>query len=98
VAQEPRGFEKFHGAVVDHAGHEHTRVFREVAALGKTLDSLREVAGSRIDAKVALLFDWENRWAAEDAKGPRNDGRLDYRGDCIAHYRPSGSGAWRWTS
>ncbi len=24
-------FEKFHGAVVDHAGHENTQTFREVA-------------------------------------------------------------------
>ncbi|MDP3179767.1 MAG: beta-galactosidase, partial [Spirochaetaceae bacterium] len=28
------GFEKFHGAVVDHGGGEGTRVFREVAELG----------------------------------------------------------------
>jgi beta-galactosidase len=81
------GFEKFHGAVVDHAGHENTRVFREVAALGKTLASLTGVAGSTTSAKVALLFDWENRWAVEGAAGPLNDGRLNYRGDCIAHYR-----------
>lgn len=81
------GFEKFHGAVVDHAGHENTRVFREVAALGKTVAELSDVAGSRTDAKVALLFDWDNRWALEDAKGPLNDGRMDYRADCIAHYR-----------
>jgi len=29
--------EKFHGAVVDHVGHENTRVFREVADLGARL-------------------------------------------------------------
>ena len=26
--------EKFHGAVVDHVGHEHTRVFADVAEVG----------------------------------------------------------------
>ncbi|MBW7462377.1 beta-galactosidase, partial [Paenibacillus sepulcri] len=33
-------FEKFHGAVIDHAGHEHTRVFRECAELGGELQEL----------------------------------------------------------
>ena len=27
--------EKYHGAVIEHVGHEHTRVFRECAELGK---------------------------------------------------------------
>ena len=31
--------EKFHGAVIAHAGTENTRVFREVAQLGKELES-----------------------------------------------------------
>ena len=37
--------EKFHGAVVDHAGHEYTRVFREVSELG-VLPWLDGVAGT----------------------------------------------------
>ena len=32
--------EKYHGAVIDHAGHENTRVFRETAELGAELDSM----------------------------------------------------------
>lgn len=28
--------EKYHGALMDHAGHEHTRVFREMQALGRS--------------------------------------------------------------
>lgn len=35
--------EKFHGAVVDHVGHEHTRVFQDVAELGGLLDTIAEV-------------------------------------------------------
>ena len=31
------GCEKFHGAVIEHAGTENARVFREVAAFGKEL-------------------------------------------------------------
>lgn len=30
--------EKYHGAVIEHVGHEHTRVFRECAELGKELE------------------------------------------------------------
>ena len=39
------GAERFHSAVVPLAGG-HTRVFREVAALGKHLQALRQLAGS----------------------------------------------------
>lgn len=78
--------EKFHGAVVDHVGHEHTRVFRDVADLGKDLSSLSEVSGSDVKVEVAVLFDWENRWAIEAAAGPRNDGHKQYKEDCLAHY------------
>ena len=34
--------EKFHGAVIAHAGTENTRVFREVAQLGKELESFEQ--------------------------------------------------------
>ena len=80
--------EKFHGAVVDHAGHEHTRVFRDVAELGQDLRRLAPVAGSATPVEVAVVFDWENRWALEDAKGPRNDGEKRYLSTCIAHAAP----------
>lgn len=66
--------EKFHGAVIDHYGGSDTRVFEEVMQVGATLEQLKEIAGTRVDAKVAVLFDWENRWAMEDAQGPRNKG------------------------
>ncbi|MFW5686429.1 MAG: beta-galactosidase, partial [Spirochaetota bacterium] len=70
--------EKFHGAVVDHAGDEHTRVFRDVTDVGEALESLAEIAGTTYPAEVAVVFDWENRWAINDAQGPRNDGRKGY--------------------
>lgn len=64
--------EKFHGAVVDHVGHIDTRQGREVQELGAQLEKLGEIAGSRVDAKVAIVFDTPNRWAIDDAQGPRN--------------------------
>ncbi|TFH04072.1 MAG: beta-galactosidase, partial [Spirochaetales bacterium] len=50
--------EKFHGAVVDHVGHEHTRVVREVAQVGEALEQLQEVAGSLYAAETAVIYDW----------------------------------------
>ncbi len=81
------GSEKFHGAVVDHAGHENTRVFRDVQQVAAALKSINQAVGSQIDAKVAVLYDWENRWALEGAFGPRVEHR-DYQPTVEAHYRP----------
>jgi beta-galactosidase len=67
-------FEKFHGAMIDHAGHEHTRVFRECAELGRELGLLGDAfLGARVEARVAILFDWDNWWAVEHSSGPSVD-------------------------
>ena len=79
-------WEKFHGAVVDHVGHENTRVFGEVAALGADLAALGDVAGTSIDAEAAIIFDWDSRWAIEHAAGPRNEDK-DVMPTMQAHYR-----------
>ncbi|KRF06626.1 beta-galactosidase [Paenibacillus sp. Soil766] len=66
--------EKFHGAVIEHVGHEHTRVFRECAELGHELERLSDkVLDARVKARVAIVFDWENRWAVELSSGPTID-------------------------
>ncbi|WP_159888409.1 beta-galactosidase [Paenibacillus puerhi] len=63
--------EKYHGAVIEHVGHEHTRVFRECAQLGAELGKLGEsLLDARVKAKVAIVFDWENWWAVEMSSGP----------------------------
>ena len=68
------GPEKFHGAVVEHSGRTDTRVFREVAALGAELERLGDtIVGAATPARVALLFDWNNWWAIDDAAGPIRD-------------------------
>lgn len=78
--------EKFHGAVVDHCGHENTRVFKEVAELGEILDKLDPVMGTSVDSEVAVIYDWENSWAIDDAQGPRIE-KKDYFITCQSHYR-----------
>ncbi len=63
--------EKYHGAVIEHAGHEHTRVFRECSRLGAELGKLADqLLDTRVRAKAAILFDWENWWAVEMSSGP----------------------------
>jgi len=78
--------EKFHGAVIDHVGHLDTRIGREVSELGRMLAAMAPVQGSRVDAKVAIVFDWESRWAMDNAQGPRNTG-LHYERTVAEHYR-----------
>jgi beta-galactosidase len=80
------GVEKLHGAVVDHCGHENTRVFRDVAQLGQALEQLDGVVGTTVQPETAILFDWENRWAVESAVGLGDN--VKYTQTCIAHYRP----------
>jgi beta-galactosidase len=79
--------EKFHGAVVDHVGHENTRVFREVAEVGDLLKKLDAVIGTTVKPDVAIIFDWENRWAIDDLHGLGRD-RRNYPETCINHYLP----------
>lgn len=66
--------EKFHGAVISHAGTENTRVFREVQQLGKELESLSDlILESRNEAQVGIIFDWDNYWGLEYTSGPSED-------------------------
>jgi len=64
--QSRAGAEKFHGAMVGHAQQpESQRCFREVCELGADLAKLTEVAGSRVQAPIGILFDYATWWALE---------------------------------
>ncbi|AFG38423.1 beta-galactosidase [Spirochaeta africana DSM 8902] len=87
--RQSRGsFEKFHGSVVETPEDPDDRVFRESAELGRLLGDLcaSEVFGTTLPARVAVYYDWENRWAFDDSKGPRNDSRTAYLETVQAHY------------
>ncbi|MBM7541590.1 beta-galactosidase GanA [Amphibacillus cookii] len=78
--------EKYHGAVIEHVGHEHTRVFKECAHLGQELQTLADqTMGTRVKAKVAITFDWENRWAIDLSSGPSI--ALDYVEEVHKYYQ-----------
>lgn len=81
------GDEKFHGAVVDHCGHENTRVFRNVTSLGEKLEKLACTVGTETKSKVAVIYDWENGWAVSSFCGYNNIHR-DYVEECIKWYSP----------
>ncbi|HEY9521987.1 MAG TPA: beta-galactosidase, partial [Thermopolyspora sp.] len=78
--------EKYHGAVIGHAGRQDTRVFREVARLGAELERLGgAVLGARTPARVALLFDWDSWWSLEISDGPSR--LVRYQQVVLAYYR-----------
>ncbi|MBR4050374.1 MAG: beta-galactosidase [Clostridia bacterium] len=81
------GYEKFQGAVVDHCGHENTRVFREISRLGENLEKLGDVTGKYCNSKVAVVYDWENNWAIKDYAGYNNINR-NYLNECVKWYTP----------
>jgi len=81
------GYEKHHGAVVDHVGTEHTRTFRDVAELGRLLGRLDDVVGTAVPTETALVYDWENRWAIDEAQCV-GDALKRYEAACLEHYRP----------
>lgn len=78
--------EKYHGSVIEHAGHGETRVFRECAALGQELQALGEtLLDSETYAEAALLFDIDTWNAVNMSSGPSVD--LDYLKQAQSYYR-----------
>jgi beta-galactosidase len=57
------GAERFHSALLPHAGTD-TKVWREVVELGGLLQRLVDVRGTAVTAKVALVFDYQAQWAS----------------------------------
>lgn len=91
------GSEKLHGAVVDHVGHENTRVFSSVARLSEHYEKLSEVIGSAARGEVAIIYDWDVLWAFDSSEGPRSSHEgwavgprpVDaYQSICVEHYAP----------
>jgi len=73
--QSQAGSEKFHSALVPHAGPDSAR-FREVCRLGEIAVRLGEVRSSRVESRVALLWDYQAAWAVGGPAMP--SARLDY--------------------
>ena len=70
--QSKAGAEKFHSAMVPHAG-EDSAVFRDVCELGADLNALADngLLGTKLaKSRVAVVFDYESEWASEHTATP----------------------------
>lgn len=66
------GAEKFHSALVPHAGRD-SRMFRDAVELGRAVAALAPLAGSVVQARAALIWDYEAWWAVEIDSHPSAD-------------------------
>jgi beta-galactosidase len=83
--QSAAGAEKFHAAMLPHAGQE-TRVFREVCSLGAELAELSPLmTGMTVPARVAVILDWDSWRAVEQGGTPAHQ---DYLAHLMSWYRP----------
>ena len=57
------GPEKYHSAMLGHRG-EKSRSFAETSALGAELKKLGAIKDSRVNARVALVVDWDSWWGS----------------------------------
>ena len=68
--QSRQGAEKFHSAMLSHAG-EHGRTFQEVKRIGAELALIgAEVSGTEVSAEVAVLHDWDAWWSSTQQGRP----------------------------
>jgi beta-galactosidase len=63
-----KGAEKYHSGMVPHYG-ENSRAFKQICALGNELKKLKDIVGSTIDSKVAILMDNDSWWAVDNPYG-----------------------------
>lgn len=70
-----RGAEKFHSAMLPHAGAD-SRVFGEIAQLGDDLQRLTSLVGREVAADVAIVMSWDSWWALELDSRPSTDLKL----------------------
>lgn len=86
IRRSPSGFEKFHGAMIDHVGHEHTRIGAELTELGKKLQALYPyLRDTRIKAKAAVIMDFDNQFGVEIPCSIQK--HIDYWGEVEHYYR-----------
>ena len=81
--QSRAGAEKYHSAMLPHAGTD-TDVWRNTVELGDVLRRIGEVRGSRVTSRAALLVDYPAWWAAELDSHPTQD--LRYMDELRAWY------------
>lgn len=66
------GAEKFHSALVPHAGPD-SQMFRDAVDLGRNLQRLQPLVGTVVQARAAVVWDYEAWWAVELDAHPSAD-------------------------
>ncbi|MFF4800301.1 beta-galactosidase [Streptomyces sp. NPDC001351] len=79
------GAEQWHSAMLPHAGTD-SQIWRDVVQLGADLRALAEVRGATGTAEVAVVWDWNARWAMELPSQP--SGELHFQDLVRAWYEP----------
>ena len=85
--QSVAGAEKFHSAMLPHAG-EDSQVFRDVCELGADLNTLADngLLGTRLaKSRVAVVYDYESQWATEHTATPTQ--RVHHVDEPLAWFR-----------
>ncbi|SCG54542.1 beta-galactosidase [Micromonospora halophytica] len=78
------GAERFHSALVPHAGPD-SRVYREAVRLGAILDRIAETDAGAVEASVAIAWDAASGWALQHPGLP--SASLDHHAEVSAAHR-----------
>ncbi|TDC84277.1 beta-galactosidase, partial [Micromonospora sp. KC606] len=78
------GAERFHAALVPHAGPD-SRVFREAVEFGGTLERIGECDAGAVEASVAIVHDAASNWALQHPGLPSEE--LDHQAEVAAAHR-----------
>jgi beta-galactosidase len=84
--QSRAGAEKFHSAVVPHGPRDSSPAWLEAVKLGQELRRLDAISGTRVQAEVAILHDWESWWALELPSKPSI--QVTWMTQLESYYRP----------
>ena len=93
IKQGLGGCEKYHAAMIPHAGHLDTRIGRELIDLGSELNKFDDLVDSRLPSKIGIIMDWDSWWALDYSSGPSV--RLKYLDILKKYYRAFYNGGFQ---
>ena len=86
IRRTPAGFEKFHGAMISHAGHLDTRIARELKKLSEDLEKIpSDIFKMSLCPEVAVIHDWDEKLGVEIPCSIQKN--IDYTREVKCYYR-----------
>ena len=77
IRRSRAGFEKFHGAMIEHSGRTDTRQGKELKKLGSNLKKMGDsFLGTEVPAEVAIIADWNYKWGIEVTSFPKKGDKI----------------------